>query len=122
MATYRITYEDKDKNAPLGSFESQWLDDDANEVKRVINALSDYIQPSEDGPGGGSGGGVGDKHVVITLEDDTEHVITHGFGKKPAVQVFGLDWAKISVFVKHNSDNEVLIAGNKSFTGYAVLN
>jgi hypothetical protein len=120
MATYRITYTDKNKNAPLGEFEGQWRDDDANEVKRVVNnlaaLLTDVGDPEE------TPGQVADLHVEVDITGVTDVTIEHAISKRPAVQVFDISGNSIEAWFKHVNDSSVRFIFNKEFTGKITFN
>lgn len=120
MATYRITYTDKNKNAPLGSFEGQWRDADANEVKRVVNNLSLLVTGLSEDPEGPLS--IGDVHVVVDLTDVDDITIEHGLGKRPAVAVFDPSWESVEAYYKHVNENSTRFVFNKTFTGHITLN
>jgi hypothetical protein len=119
MASYRITYTDKNKNAPLGTFEGQWRDADANEVKRVVNNLAALINPDgiELPPGG-----VGDVHISVVITGVDDITISHGLGKKPSVQVFNSQAELVEAWFKHINENSVRHVFNKPFTGTITYN
>jgi hypothetical protein len=120
MATYRITYTDKNKNAPLGSFEGQWRDADANEVKRVVNNLSLLVTELSEDPEGSIS--VGDVSAVVDLTDVTDVVIEHGLGKKPSLQAFDDTWNSVEVYFKHIDNDSLRLITNKTWTGHITLN
>jgi hypothetical protein len=120
MATYRITYTDKNKSAPLGSFEGQWRDADANEVKRVVNNLSLLVTGLSEDPEGTIS--VGDISAVVELTDVDDVIVEHGLGKKPSLQAFDSAWNSVEVYYKHINNNSLRIITNKSWTGHITLN
>lgn len=118
MATYRITYSDKNKTAPLGSFEGQWRDADANEVKRVVNNLAALVgvEEGEDPPA------LGDLYVTVTVTGVTDVTIEHNLGKKPCVQLFDSSGNSVEAYFKHLTVNSTRHIFNKEFTGTIVFN
>lgn len=122
MATFKITYTDKNKSAPLGSFEGQWRDGDANEVKRVVNNLASLM--GADGEPGSPGvpSSVGDIYMEVAVTGVTDMEIEHNLGKRPSVQVFDSAGNQVEAWFKHLDENNTRHLFNKAFTGTITLN
>lgn len=110
MAIIKITYADKDSDAPLGSLSRMWTADDANQVKDVVNLLSDMV--------GATGGG---KALVQPVQGQSSLQITHGFGTRPLVTVLDAQGYVVSVRVRHIDQDTISVEWGESFTGKVIM-
>ncbi len=110
MSVPQITYEDKDKDAPIGTITRTWRAIDANEVKAVVNALAALI----------GAGGEGINPVVVGVVNLTNVTVNHSFGRTPLVRVLNQAGHEVSVVPVDVDDDTITINFGRSFTGTVI--
>lgn len=115
MANLKITYADKDKHADPSEIISQFRDNDANEIKHVVNSLSDLVSTFIE-----KGGDVVTKSIVVFLSGEISYMLDHDFPRFPVLSAYDSSGAEVSVAPVNVTPEAVYIDFGEAFSGVLI--
>ena len=111
MTQVTITYANKQNDAAIGTIERTWRAEDANEVKAVVNALSQLLQQFSEGDV---------TPMVVVVNSASSVTVSHGVGRSPMIRVTDQSGVQVSVAPIDIDDNNTTIDFGESFSGTVI--